>query len=311
MCNKAKMNKVHHTEMEVKMKWNKAAAFMGLFFCIAGGILFCAGKAAGGSNYLVNNTDFLLSQNHNQDNDIVTMKKTKISNYQNLQVNMKHLDLYILESDDDNYYMEYVLQKTKKESPFCYQYHGDTLTLTEKDGRTASYYQEIKIGIGATLLGMQNTKEYKNIILLYLPSKAKLEECQIELNKGDVEIKRLTAGSLNCSLESGDFSADNLSADVGNIILNDGDIDCDSTSLSKKLTMKSIDGYISLKILSKLADKVSIQGCTKEGNIEIAKKYKGNFHRNDETDTYCYTANEEDSLPLLSLYTEYGDIEIN
>ncbi len=224
---------------------------------------------------------------------------------------MKHLDLYILESDDSKCYMEYVLQKTKEKNPLCHQYHGNTLILTEEDGRTASYYQEIKIGIGAALLGMQNMKEYKNIIILYLPSDATLEKCQITLGKGDTEIKRLTAGSLNCSLESGDFLADNLSVDMGDIVLNDGDIDCDDTSLTKKLTMKSVDGNIFVKILPKLAHKVSILSCTKEGDIDAAGKYKGNLQRNDKNDTYCYTANEDRSLPVFSLHTEYGDIEIN
>lgn len=289
------------------MKWNKITVFIGLFFCTAGSILFCAGKAAGGKEYLVNRENPALSE----DNDTVAMEKKEISSYQNLQVDMKHLDLYILESDDDRYYMEYVLQKTKEKNPLCCQYCGDTLILTEEDGKTASYYQEIKIGIGAFLLGKQNTREYKNIVILYIPSDEKLNGCQIKLNRGDMEIKQLTAKKLNCSLESGDFSADNLLADEGDIILKNGDIDCSSLSFTEELIMKSVDGDISLKVLPELAHNVSILGCTKEGDIDAARKYKGSLHRNDENDTYCYTAKEDSRLPMLSLYTEYGDIEID
>lgn len=289
------------------MIWNKAALFTGLFFCVAGGIIFCAGKAAGGDDYLVNSRKIAM----HQDEDIVLMKKTEICSFQNLQVNMKHLDLYILESGDNKYYMEYVLQMAKEKNPLCSRYQGDTLILTEEDGRTASYYQEIKIGIGASLLGMQHMKEYRNIIILYLPSEAKLKECQITLDMGDTEIKRLAAGNLDCSLESGDFSADNLSVDVGDIVLNDGDIDCHGTFLTQKLTVKSVEGDISMRMLPKLVHKVSILSVAKEGEIDAAGKYKGNFRRNDEDDTDCYTANADRSFPLISLYTEYGDIEID
>lgn len=291
------------------MNWYKITLLTGLIFCIMGGVLTCVGRAAGGMNALAahqkqNNTP-------SQHKNIIYKEKSEIGKFQNLQVDMKHLDLYIRTSKDNKYYMEYVLQKVNGKNPLTCKFTEDTLTLTEEIGKTASYYREIHLGIGTSLLGRHYTEKYKNTVILYLPAQAILGECEITLNKGDAEIKSLTANNLNCTLKSGDFSANRLTVDTGKIMMDSGDIDCGRTSLNQKLSMQSKEGDISIVIPSQTLHKISVQAYTREGDIEAAKKYKGKLTIDKENDTRYYTTNENSSLPQLSIHTEDGDIELD
>lgn len=310
------------------MNWYKITLLTGLTFCIMGGILTCAGRAAGGMNALATHQE--QNSTSSSHKNMITKKKSEIDKFQNLQVNMKHLDLYIRTSKDNKYYMEYVLQQVNGKNPLTCQSTQDTLTLTEEIGKTASYYREIHLGIGTSLLGRHRTENYKNIVILYLPAQAVLRECEISLNKGDTEIKNLTADNLNCTLKSGDFSADKLTAnnlnctlksgdfsadrltvDAGKITMDGGDIDCRHTTLNQKLTMQSKEGDISIAIPSRILPKISVQAYTREGDIDAARKYKGKLTIDRKNDTRSYTANEGSFLPQLSIRTEDGDIELD
>jgi len=287
------------------MKRVKSAMLISCIFFISGAVLFSTGKAKGVAKYLKGNEKVSSKSNE------VVLEKTRIDKTGRLEVDMKHLDLYIRKSKDNNYYMEYIVQKTKKKNPLSCTQDGQTLVLSEKNGKIASYYREINFGTGISLPGAYKTEEFLNTVILYLPEDAVLEECNISLKKGDAEIQLLNAKTLDCTLKNGDFSVNKLAAGSGNINTGDGDIDCGKISLSGNLSLKSTDGDISCGIAAKDKGSICISGSTMDGEIEASKKYKGKIYKKRGDRMYYYLAGNSKKGPKLSIYTKYGDLEIN
>ena len=108
------------------MKNHKTRKFLmtGTVLCALGLVLFGSGIAAGGKDYIANTdlNSYNGSTSTKDDGSHAVLKKTKIDSFSNLNVDFKHIDLAVKESEDDNFYLSYNVETTKGIVPVSWQW---------------------------------------------------------------------------------------------------------------------------------------------------------------------------------------------
>ena len=105
----------------------------GTVLCALGLVLFGSGIAAGGKDYIANTdlNSYNGSTSTKDDGSHAVLKKTKIDSFSNLNVDFKHIDLAVKESEDDNFYLSYNVETTKGIVPVSWQVDNGTLNLAD------------------------------------------------------------------------------------------------------------------------------------------------------------------------------------
>jgi hypothetical protein len=148
------------------------------------------------------------------------LPKTKIDSYTNLNLKItSYADINVLPSDDDNYYIEYVLNG--RYSKPSYQIENDTFSMGQNN-------------YGATFLNLgffdTETTSVNAYINLYIPTNKSLGEVTIYNDTGDVSIDSLTADSADIDIEYGDVNLKNNVYETLNLSLDTSDISATDTT---------------------------------------------------------------------------------
>lgn len=269
-------------------KITKTLLAIGGAFCLIGVLLFGIGFASGGTKY-VHATD-LNSMNATSDRkspaNRFNLKKTELSDFTSLDVNLKDSDLNIKESPNEKSYIEYAQATKDKKDPVSYSIENGTLTLKEAGNTGASYHINIDVSFLQAALSSKNIADYKNeasnyenYVTLYLPKDKLISSAKIYLGYGDFYAKNAAFDTADIKLGDGDFYAKNAVFDTANIKLDDGDFDADTfTANNGKLTFsyggcdlqKASLGNVSL--ISKDGD-LSVDELTLSGKTKIALSY--------------------------------------
>ncbi len=269
-------------------KITKTLLAIGGAFCLIGVLLFGIGFASGGTKY-VHATD-LNSMNATSDRkssaNRFNLKKTELSDFTSLDVNLKDSDLNIKESPNEKSYIEYAQATKDKKDPVSYSVENGTLTLKEAGNTGASYHINVDISFLQAALSSKNMSDYKNqnsnyenYVTLYLPKDKLISSAKIYLGYGDFYAKNAAFDAADIKLGDGDFYAKNAAFDTANIKLDDGDFDADTfTANSGKLTFsygdcdlqKAALGNVSL--ISKDGD-LSVDELTLLGKTQITLSY--------------------------------------
>lgn len=199
----------------------KAAATVGVIACVAGGVLTGVGYLTGGREYVEHRNYNSISDRRSRSDNQITQEKTKLDDVKEMHADLTHLDLRVQPSDDDSWYMEYTVQKTKTgDDPISCEVKDGVLTLKESGGADASYYIDIDLsGLG---VGAKEISE-KNVLILYAPKDAMLRESEITLADGDLSMEGVSCQTANWKLQYGDLLLRNGTILGGSIQLDDGD----------------------------------------------------------------------------------------
>ena len=298
------------------MKNHKTRKFLitGTALCALGLILFGSGIAAGGKEYIANTdlNSYDGSISSKDDGSHSVLEKTKIDSFSNLNVDFKHIDLAVRESEDDNFYLSYNVETTKGIVPVSWQVDNGTLNLAEENGHAASGYVHIDVAFLKDLLTVRHfsdeTSENRtNQVIVYIPQKQKLDTLSCQMDEGDMELDSLNCQNFNIQLGLGDLSVQSLEAANGSVTNEEGDIsisDSTFTSMNFDASMGDLD-----------IDSSSFADSTlslSDGDVTgTAVSFYNNFQITSKMGDVNLTIPESNLSGLtLDLNTKLGDVKV-
>lgn len=217
-------------------KFIKGALITGILCIVFGMGIFFAGKVMGGGRY-VKNMDFssmLTTDSKNLKEEYATLEKTKIDDFDKINIKTNTIDIKIAQSDDKNCYIAYNLKKEKGEVPAVYEVSGGEFKLRQK-----SNHVTINVDLSGLAAILSGTQDYvrQNQFVLYLPKDKKISEAEFDTEDGDISIDGLKSDRIDISVDAGDIKLSDTESKEIKIASSDGDIEI------KKSVFEKIDLY--------------------------------------------------------------------
>lgn len=192
-------------------------------FCmiLAGIILTGLGHMLGGSPGVSIDSNGIRSANHPSKS--YRQEKRKIESFQNLNLQIdSYADVCIVPSDDDNFYLEYLLPGDYNEPEYAVK--DNTFTFSQKS--TTNGFLTIGTLGFFTYNSVSDTDDYP--VTLYIPEDQSLGNVTIYNSYADVTIKGLSCDNMELTVESGNISLDSteiasltLDCEYGEVTLKD------------------------------------------------------------------------------------------
>lgn len=217
-------------------KFIKGALIIGILCIVFGMGIFFAGKVMGGGRY-VKNMDFssmLTTDSKNLKEEYATLEKTKIDDFDKINIKTNTIDIKIAQSDDKNCYIAYNLKKEKGEVPAVYEVSGGEFKLRQK-----SNHVTINVDLSGLAAILSGTQDYvrQNQFVLYLPKDKKISEAEFDTEDGDISIDGLKSDKMDIAVDAGDMKISDADSKDIKIASSDGDIEI------KKSVFEKIDLY--------------------------------------------------------------------
>lgn len=246
-------------------------------------------------------------------------EKSQLEEFHSLNLSIdSDAQIRILPSNDQNYYIEYLLDGNNQK-PRC-EVTDDTLHFSQTDS------QNYMVGMFGIQLG--SFVQSEPFVTLYLPEDVLLKQTQIftsygdislssvnlgkasvETEYGNISLKDTTAETLHLQLESGDCFIDELTTDTLNIYSEYGDIQ------TKKLSFQSADitlEYGDLNLM--LPDSIKNYQCKfhlEYGELTLPEDAPKEWYQNeDEEVIYQTKQNDTHKNKQITVQSEDGDVQI-
>ena len=318
-------------------KITKTLLGIGEAFCLLGALLFGIGFTSGGTKYVhATNLNAMNAQSDKKsDPNCFTLKKTELSDFTSLDINLKDSDLNIKESPNKKSYIEYAQETKNKKNPLSYSVENGTLTLKENGNTGASYNLTIDVSFLQAILSgkdMANytngTSNYENYVTLYLPKDKLISSAKIYLGYGDFYAKNAAFDIADIKLEDGDFDADTFTANNGKLTFSYGDCDLKKASFGN-ISLTSKDGDLTVaeltlsgktKVALSYGDaEITLNDSTKKvSGFDLATHYgeitasglTGNKTIDEDDDVNTFQADSKDGKTNLAIDSKDGDITI-
>lgn len=194
------------------MMKNKKLIYLSFVGIVLGIILIVVGITQGGSRYLeISNQGFDFYKE-----DISDLKTVTISEQiSSLEVDMEYSDVVIVRGDECSV-----------------DYDANTVEVTEEDGKLIIRERdEVQNEMVFVNLDMTGVEYQKPIVWIRIPSDYFLDECEITVESGDLDITNQVWGNLEIENDYGVINLENLQLDTLDITQDYGDF-----------TLYSIDG---------------------------------------------------------------------
>ena len=194
-------------------RWIKNCLAAGAGCVVAGALLFAVGFLNGGKNYVLAADLNQWKGSATKEDSTYGLEKTKIDDYSTLNVDLSSLNLQIVSSDDDSYYISYTTSDSKEKEPVSYDVKNKILTL--KEDSDSNSYTHIDIGFLTAFLSKD--KDFttdENVVTLYVPTDARFQSANINSSFGDILIN-------SSCFESGKISSDDGEIFIKNSTLKD------------------------------------------------------------------------------------------
>lgn len=298
--------------------------------CIAAGVvLYGAGSLAGGKTYVRDADLNRLSTSAMKDkNSSAVLAKTQIDDYRNLDIDLNILDLKVIPSGDEHFYISYNVNTDKQNSALTYNVKNDTLTLKESASSTGSFVH-VDIDFLADLFHGNDTPDSENSITLYVPENANLKSMNLNSDMSDIQIASVNVASGSIKTASGDIelkSCDlnnvDLTSDMGDITIKksnldtctltskSGDFECSNVTLKGDTSITSNMGEVDMESPTDNLMKLAIQVNTDIGDIDASDKLNGYFKKNEDDSAQTYLKETEKPLGNLTIQTNSGDVSL-
>ena len=240
------------------------------------------------------------------------LEKTKTDPFSNIRLSVESsADIQILPSDDGEFYIEYLLDRSFTEPSFDVK--GDALTLAQKDTSFGNIYF-----FNFSYSDIGSTHPY---IILYIPAGHEMEElsvfnglgnlsvedlafgnARLKNDFGNITLKDVTFADMELTLESGSLEAEHLAADSLLITNEYGDVALEDSS-AKKADLKLDSGHLEADTFT--CD--SFHAKNEYGDIDLTAF---------SADTAEFTLQsgslllEADKLDTFACSNEYGDVKL-
>ena len=292
---------------------------------VAGALLFAVGFLNGGKNYVLAADLNQWKGSATKENSTYGLEKTKIDDYSTLNVDLSSLNLQIVSSDDDSYYISYTTSDSKEKEPVSYDVKNKILTL--KEDSDSNSYTHIDIGFLTAFLSKD--KDFttdENVVTLYVPTDARFQSANINSSFGDILINSSCFESGKISSDDGEIFIKNstlkdvtVSASFGdvktydskikacNFELSDGDFVAKDSEFTGENSISSSFGDIDIEAKKEQLLTLGFDASTGFGDIEVPDFLEGKLHEED-VDESSYQRNGKDGN--LKLQADDGDIVI-
>lgn len=306
-------------------RWIKNCLAAGAGCVVAGALLFAVGFLNGGKNYVLAADLNQWKGSATKENSTYGLEKTKIDDYSTLNVDLSSLNLQIVSSDDDSYYISYTTSDSKEKEPVSYDVKNKILTL--KEDSDSNSYTHIDIGFLTAFLSKD--KDFttdENVVTLYVPTDARFQSANINSSFGDILINSSCFESGKISSDDGEIFIKNstlkdvtVSASFGdvktydskikacNFELSDGDFVAKDSEFTGENSISSSFGDIDIEAKKEQLLTLGFDASTGFGDIEVPDFLEGKLHEED-VDESSYQRNGKDGN--LKLQAEDGDIVI-
>lgn len=287
-------------------KFIKGALITGILCIVFGMGIFFAGKVMGGGRY-VKNMDFssmLTTDSKNLKEEYATLEKTKIDDFDKINIKTNTIDIKIAQSDDKNCYIAYNLKKEKGEVPAVYEVSGGEFKLRQK-----SNHVTINVDLSGLAAILSGTQDYvrQNQFVLYLPKDKKISEAEFDTEDGDISIDGLKSDKMDIAVDAGDIKLENAELQSGKITSSDGDIVVKNTNLKG---MALTDNYGDVKCNDGSFEDIAVKlndGDLKLQNTKLTRNIKID---SDYGDVKVIGFDDWNDI-LVSAKTSYGDVSVN
>lgn len=299
---------------------------------VGGAVLTGVGMMFGGWPGVALTKGGIVSSNSKQ-SEAVTLEKTKLDAFSEANITIdSYADIQILPSDDENYYLEYLLDK----SFGVPEYHvaGNKLTVYQPDKNTRVFvafstindyiktYVNLYVPKDKVLDFMQMYNDSGDVSI----SGIQFKDADIEVDYGEVLLKDSSFDSLNLTIDTGDLKLDNTNigtftleneygnntlknfkCDTASIELDSGDLYMDAAEINE-LSCNSEYGKITL-LLPENLETYSFDVSVDYGDIKLPENAPRGFYSNRDHDEEYYQT-EGTSNKVIKLYSDSDDIEI-
>ena len=204
-------------------RWIKNCLAAGAGCVVAGALLFAVGFLNGGKNYVLAADLNQWKGSATKEDSTYGLEKTKIDDYSTLNVDLSSLNLQIVSSDDDSYYISYTTSDSKEKEPVSYDVKNKILTL--KEDSDSNSYTHIDIGFLTAFLSKD--KDFttdENVVTLYVPENAKFQNATLNSALGNILLNHVCFESGTVSSGDGDIFIKNstlkevaVSASLGDV----------------------------------------------------------------------------------------------
>lgn len=306
-------------------RWIKNCLATGAGCVVAGALLFAVGFLNGGKNYVLAADLNQWKGSATKEDSTYGLEKTKIDDYSTLNVNLSSLNLQIVSSDDDSYYISYTTSDSKEKEPVSYDVKNKILTL--KEDSDSNSYTHIDIGFLTAFLSKD--KDFttdENVVTLYVPTDARFQSANINSSFGDILINSSCFESGKISSDDGEIFIKNstlkdvtVSASFGdvktydskikacNFELSDGDFVAKDSEFTGENSISSSFGDIDIEAKKEQLLTLGFDASTGFGDIEVPDFLEGKLHEED-VDESSYQRSGKDGN--LKLQADDGDIVI-
>ena len=253
------------------------------------------------------------------------LEKTKIDDYSTLNVDLSSLNLQIVSSDDDSYYISYTISDSKEKEPVSYDVKNKILTL--KEDSDSNSYTHIDIGFLTAFLSKE--KEFttdEDVVTLYVPTDARFQSANINSSFGDILINSSCFESGKISSDDGEIFIKNstlkdvtVSASFGdvktydskiracNFELSDGDFVAKDSEFTGENSISSSSGDIDIEAKKEQLLTLGFDASTSFGDIEVPDFLEGKLHEEDADESSYQRSGKDGNLKLQA---DDGDIVI-
>lgn len=306
-------------------RWIKNCLAAGAGCVVVGALLFAVGFLNGGKNYVLAADLNQWKGSATKEDSTYGLEKTKIDDYSTLNVDLSSLNLQIVSSDDDSYYISYTTSDSKEKEPVSYDVKNKILTL--KEDSDSNSYTHIDIGFLTAFLSKD--KDFttdENVVTLYVPTDARFQSANINSSFGDILINSSCFESGKISSDDGEIFIKNstlkdvtVSASFGdvktydskikacNFELSDGDFVAKDSEFTGENSISSSFGDIDIEAKKEQLLTLGFDASTGFGDIEVPDFLEGKLHEED-VDESSYQRNGKDGN--LKLQADDGDIVI-
>lgn len=306
-------------------RWIKNCLAAGAGCVVPGALLFAVGFLNGGKNYVLAADLNQWKGSATKEDSTYGLEKTKIDDYSTLNVDLSSLNLQIVSSDDDSYYISYTTSDSKEKEPVSYDVKNKILTL--KEDSDSNSYTHIDIGFLTAFLSKD--KDFttdENVVTLYVPTDARFQSANINSSFGDILINSSCFESGKISSDDGEIFIKNstlkdvtVSASFGdvktydskikacNFELSDGDFVAKDSEFTGENSISSSFGDIDIEAKKEQLLTLGFDASTGFGDIEVPDFLEGKLHEED-VDESSYQRNGKDGN--LKLQADDGDIVI-
>ncbi len=287
-------------------KFIKGALITGILCIVFGMGIFFAGKVMGGGRY-VKNMDFssmLTTDSKNLKEEYAILEKTKIDDFDKINIKTNTIDIKIAQSDDKNCYIAYNLKKEKGEVPAVYEVSGGEFKLRQK-----SNHVTINVDLSGLAAILSGTQDYvrQNQFVLYLPKDKKISEAEFDTEDGDISIDGLKSDKMDIAVDAGDIKLENAELQSGKITSSDGDIVVKNTNLK---CMALTDNYGDVKCNDGSFEDIAVK--LNDGDLKLQNtKLTGNIKINSGYGDVKVIGFDDWNDILVSARTSYGDVSVN